>query len=119
MKKIIITEQQFKRLIENIINEKENDIFEDPRVKSLLDYLNSTKKEDFGFLNIEPAEAEKEFSKRIGMPIYKTLNTRKYYAVGTWDEFEKYLKSLPYNMNINWNHVSNLKYGDYYVHQIS
>ena len=40
MKRIIITESQFKRLVKNIIEEKESDINDDPKAIALLEYLN-------------------------------------------------------------------------------
>ena len=42
MKKIIITEQQFKRLVENIVLKEEEDFddFNNPRKKVLINFLN-------------------------------------------------------------------------------
>ncbi len=54
--KIIITESQFKRLIENIIKEQEDnyDVFDDPKAQILVDYLNDkSSSEEFGFVHIE------------------------------------------------------------------
>ena len=40
MKRILITENQFKRLVENIVSEQEKyDITKDPKALVLLDYL--------------------------------------------------------------------------------
>lgn len=37
--KLIITENQFKKLVNNIINEQRHDIFNDPKAIALVDFL--------------------------------------------------------------------------------
>ena len=54
IKIIIITENQFKTLIENIINEQEYNVFEDEHAFVLLNYLlNTEEDEEYGLSNIE------------------------------------------------------------------
>ena len=50
--KVIITENQLKMLVENIVKEEYN-IFDDPKVQVLLDYLEEKENKEYGFGNVE------------------------------------------------------------------
>ncbi len=77
--KIIITESQFKRLVENIIKEKEYDRFNDPKALALINFLNSTEDKEYGFIHI------KNVNPYFGMTEYELTND-KAYIVGTDSE---------------------------------
>ena len=83
--KIIITESQFKRLVENIINEKEeHDIFDDPKAIALVDFLNKTEDKEYGMTHIEKVSPYYKY----GMVLYYMANNKEY-IVGTNKEVDK------------------------------
>ncbi|PCI28672.1 hypothetical protein COB55_03600 [Candidatus Wolfebacteria bacterium] len=72
-KKVIrLTESELKELIENVINEEQYDIFNDPKAIALVDYLNDKYEltNEYGLMNIEYEPPSQENS--IG--VYTTNN---------------------------------------------
>ncbi|PCI27752.1 hypothetical protein COB55_05085, partial [Candidatus Wolfebacteria bacterium] len=90
MKKIIITESQFKRLVENIIM-KDYNPFNDPKAEILVDFINDK-------TNIEVGIQDVDFDGDVGyMKRYFIKGYPSSIIIGTDDEFNKlYSKSDPY-----------------------
>jgi hypothetical protein len=84
MKKIKITEQQFKNLVENIIKEEDFDDFDNPRKLALHDYLNSKMDVDIGIIDIKFHVIWS--GEVLDIPEYKVKN--KYYSVVTDKELD-------------------------------
>ena len=94
--KIRITEQEFKKLINNIINEQENNTvinsigyktFNDPMAIALINYINEKTDEEYGLIDVEPIRTYDDWTNW-----YSVGNS--WYAIVTKKELWKY------NLNI-------------------
>ncbi|PCI27523.1 hypothetical protein COB55_05635 [Candidatus Wolfebacteria bacterium] len=113
MKKIIITEQQFKRLVEELVSEEEHNIFNDPKAIVLVDWLNDFSGEEYGLMTIISHDHGKNYDLYgFNDPDVFDSEDIEYYVL-TSREFNIWKKEWE-PMNI-YDKLNVNRYGHYYI----
>ena len=112
--KIIITENQFKYLVDNIIKEEYYDPSDDPRALVLIDYLNDTEtgEMEYGLGGVK-REIELEKESWIGNYMNLYIVNDIEYGVSDKEQFEKFVIS---DLNLSKNMVH---YNNYYIYDLN
>ena len=113
--KIIITENQFKKLIENIIKEQE-----DPKALELLNYLMKYEEGEYGMIHIKSSNSPLD-EYGINYYVVGDVDRGKHFDVGTRDEFDKYFQEK-FNTNDTLNlfkKMGLIKSGNYYIRRLN